>query len=419
MAVSSDIIGRGDGDLGTSSLGGDPVTVQKAVATVEAASSATSSAKPAPDVGVDASLGALKAAMNELTSCVEDQATWVRLSAAAREVEVRARHLANLLEDHTVPLPARFDPLPFSGTTQSVDGFRVLVVDDEVDQAELIACALSPWFRVRTAHDGLEAAELVREEPPDVIVTDLNMPRAGGLALMELVRSNDATAQIPLVVVSGRSDLDSKVNAFESGAFDFISKPVTAGELVARVRNALAHSQVLRRERILGGRDDLTGLANRRTFRTFLDAALRAARVQRLPLVLVLADQDRLKWINDTYGHPTGDEALKLLGQALATSTRGSDCAARVGGDEFALVMPGCDRDGAARLLSRVEESLRRKPLPVHNGKSIEVEASFGLVCYGDAGYDETPEQLIRRADAELYERKRAKAGAIAASAGR
>lgn len=391
------------------------MTVQKAVAPIESESSATSSARPAPDAGVDASLGALKAAMRELTSCVEDHATWVRLSAAAREVEVRARHLANLLEDHTVPLPAKFDPLTHTGTTQSVDGFRVLVVDDDQEQAELIGSALSPWFRVRTASDGLEAAEVIREEPPDVIVTDLNMPRAGGLALMELVRSNDATAQIPLVVVSGQSDLDSKVNAFESGAFDFISKPVTPGELVARVRNALAHSQVLRRERILGGRDDLTGLANRRTFRTFLDAALRAARVQRLPLVLVLADQDRLKWINDTYGHPTGDEALKLLGQAIATSTRGSDCAARVGGDEFALVMPGCDRDGAARLLTRVDESLRRKPLAVHGGHSILVEASFGLVCYGDAGYDETPEQLIRRADADLYEKKRSKV-ALAAS---
>lgn len=382
------------------------MTAQKGLA-------AATASDPAPENGVDASLNALKAAVRELTSCIEGQATWVRLSAAAREIEVRARHLANVLEDHSIPLPARFDPLPFSGTTATAEGFRVLVVDDDPTQADLLARAMSPWFRVRTAADGLEAAEVIREDPPDVIITDLHMPRAGGLALMEMVRSNEATMQIPLVVVSAASDLDSKVNAFESGAFDFITKPVAAGELVARVRNALAHSQVLRRERILGGRDDLTGLANRRTFRTFLEAAIRSARVQQFPLVLVLVDQDRLKWINDNYGHPVGDEALKLLGQTLATSTRGSDCAARVGGDEFAMVMPGCDREGAVRILQRVEETLRRKPL-MSNGVEVHVEASFGLVCYGDAGYEETPEQFIRRADSDLYERKRARGRAQA-----
>src|SRR5688572_2542022 len=154
-------------------LGGDPVTVQKGFATARVES-------PAPDPGVDASLNALKAAVRELTACVEGQTPWVRVSAAAREVEVRARHLANVLEDHSIPLPAKLEAAPFNGTASaSSDGFRVLVVDDEPDQAELITRALAPWFRVRSAADGLEAAEVIREDPPDVIITDLNTPRAG------------------------------------------------------------------------------------------------------------------------------------------------------------------------------------------------------------------------------------------------
>lgn len=363
-----------------------------------------------PADGVSELVAALKSGLAELTTAdAEGTAGRSRMCAAARELEVRARHLAQLLEDHVVPLPLRLEPLSTSGTTEQPAGrFEVLVVDDEPDQLALLRRILSPWFSVRVARDGLEALEQLRARTPDVVLTDLQMPNVDGLALLELSRTTAEALNVPLIVLSGRGDTQTKVMAFESGAFDFMTRPVAPNELVARIRNALAHSQVLRRERQLGARDDLTGLANRRSFRTFLETALRNARLRGAPLALLMVDQDRLKQLNDTWGHPVGDEALRTLARALAHSTRGSDCAARVGGDEFAVVVPGCDREGALILLHRVEESLRRNPITLPDGSQLFVEASFGIAALGESG-EETAEQLLRRADLDLYEHKRAR----------
>lgn len=334
----------------------------------------------------------------------------LELLQAVRALEVQARVLANHLEEHTGVLP--LNGVRADVVASSERAFSVLVVDDDPEQLALLERMLEPWFEVRTASDALRATEVLRAHPPDVVLTDLYMPHGGGLALLELARARDEALHMPVVVLSGRGDTDSKVLAFESGAFDFITKPAAQGELIARLRNALAHAQLVRRERALGGKDDLTGLSNRRTFRRFLERALRSARLQHTPVALVLADQDRLKQINDTWGHLAGDDALKTLAHALASSTRGSDCAARIGGDEFAIVVPGCDRAGIARLLSRVEEALRREPLRLPDGTEIFVQASFGVALYGEEEPGESIEALLRRADADLYSHKRARKAA-------
>lgn len=359
---------------------------------------------------------ALHEAMDELAAYTREGASALRLSTAAREVETRARSLASLLEDRTPAMPARVEPL-LPPQLHASDRFRVLVVDDRREELESLTRVLGTYFEVVVARDAAEAAALLQESPADVVLTDLYRPATSAMALPELAKSVDHAHHIPLLVISGRTDTDAKVQAFESGAFDFISKPVPPAELVARVRNALAHSQVLRRERVLGGRDDLTGLSNRRTFRRFLEDAVETGHEQATPVALVLVDQDRLKYINDTFGHPTGDEALKILSHALASSTRGTDCTARVGGDEFALVIPGCDREGARRLLSRVDEALRRSPLALPGGRELIVEASCGIACLGEVTWDEPVEALVRRADQDLYENKRRRQASLKALA--
>lgn len=353
----------------------------------------------------DAELASLYAAVEALSAAVESGRDPETCALAAREVEARARAIAERFHPSLSPLARSFTPPPGS---QPALRFSVLLVDDDPDQLALLQRILDPWFRVLLAHSNREAAELLRTASPDVVLTDLYLPDQSGLALLELASAAEEPLRVPLIVLSGRADTEAKVLAFEAGAFDFISHPTAPEELVARIRNALAHSQLLRQERAIGGRDDLTGLCNRRAFRTFLESALRRAREQAVPLTLVLVDQDRLKAINDTWGHLAGDEALRTLAHALASSTRGTDCAARVGGDEFALVIPGCDRAGAERMRARVEESLRRSPVTLPCGTRLFVEASFGLACLDEEGGVEEMDELIRRADAELYRCKRA-----------
>lgn len=362
---------------------------------------------PSDAAAINSSLGALRNAIAELLDVARTLSPAQELSATARLVEARARELAQRLEQRTELSFSLRGPHP-----APMDKFRLLLVEDDPEHCQLLEDGLSPWFEVRAVQTGNAAAELLKKELPDVVLTDLCLPTTSGLELIELVRAAGDLSHVPVVVLSARADTSTKVHAFESGAFDFIAKPYDVAEVVARLRNALAHAQQLRRERLLGGRDDLTGLANRRAFRTCLEGAVRAARLSETPMALVLIDQDRLKYINDTFGHAAGDDALRILSDALVASSRGSDCAARVGGDEFALVVPRCDREGARTLLYRVEEALRRKPLTVGPGTGIVISASWGIACFGEAGENETVEQLLRRADDELYAHKRRQSGA-------
>lgn len=284
----------------------------------------------------------------------------------------------------------------------------VLVVEDDADSRDLIQSLLERHYKVYVAQDTREGSKLIQEVQPDVIITDLYMPGGGGMTLLESVRADEETAQTPVLVFSGAADLQSKIKAFEGGAFDFMTKPLVADELMARVRNAVRRAQALHRERKLKGTDDLTGLGNRRTLRSFLTSALRSAVQLGRPLTVAMIDQDDLKKINDLYGHHAGDDAIRAVSKALLACKRGSDCAVRLGGDEFSVVMPGTDRDGALAFIGRVEEHLAQHPIRVGDS-DLRVRASFGVATVGEVAWEESWEELLKRADAQLYDAKRAR----------
>ncbi len=285
--------------------------------------------------------------------------------------------------------------------------FTVLVVDDDAVQRDGLRQLLDPYFTTLAAADGTEGARLVREYLPDLVISDLCMPEADGFALLSSVRFDEETAHIPLLVLSGLTETDAKVRAFEAGAFDYLTKPVVAGELIARVRNALARGLALRRERLLQATDDLTGLANRRWLRSFLASAVKSAARNRTELSVVMVDEDGLKQVNDRFGHAAGDEAIRTMSRALTKSKRAGDCAARVGGDEFVIAMPGTDRTGAQAFIARVEQELRREPLRGSGELKLHVSASFGVATCSELMWAEDAEQLLERADQALYEAKR------------
>lgn len=305
-------------------------------------------------------------------------------------------------------LPAAAAPAPGGAPSEGSDRgrFSILYADDDGASRDLIGELLGHYFDVKVAVDGSEALRLARALRPDIIVTDLDMPGLDGLSLLSLMRNDEDTAHIPLLVVSASTQTEAKVRCFEAGAIDYLTKPVVPGELVARVRNALARSEDLRRERALQATDDLTGLANRRRLRSFLTTALRAAARERRELTLVMVDQDRLKQLNDRHGHAAGDLAIRTLAQALSTCKRSSDLAARIGGDEFVVSMPDTDLAGAGRFVTRVQEELRRHPLALEGGQ-VFLSASFGLASASERDWEETAEQLLQRADRALYEAKR------------
>jgi diguanylate cyclase (GGDEF)-like protein len=212
----------------------------------------------------------------------------------------------------------------------------------------------------------------------------------------------DAADRIDLTLNAGRVGFGSLIlfgDAFSDE--DRMTAASLASQAVVALDNARLHRIVEKQARV----DVLTGLANRRHFEDQLAAEL--ARGERFggPLAIVLADLDDFKVVNDRFGHPIGDVVLCEFARTLAEGIRDVDMAARWGGEEFALLLPGTDLAGAAQVAERVRAALERRVVVTVNGEPIRVSASFGVAACSGAG---SSEQLLETADAALYEAKRA-----------
>ncbi|HJV04904.1 MAG TPA: diguanylate cyclase, partial [Actinomycetota bacterium] len=161
-------------------------------------------------------------------------------------------------------------------------------------------------------------------------------------------------------------------------------------------------NEKLRQQAII---DELTGLHNRRAFMAIGEHEVRSATRTRQPLVVIFADLDRMKAINDTFGHAEGDQALRDVADILRTALRSSDVVARLGGDEFAALLPDCPTEQAAAILHRIDEAIQR-----HRGtRPFDLSLSLGVTTH-EPGTPEAFEDLIRRADAAMYEQKASRA---------
>lgn len=285
---------------------------------------------------------------------------------------------------------------------------RVLIADDDDDfRALLVRRSQRMGLEVQQVSDGPLAVEALRSSPFDVLVVDLYMPGSTGLQVVQEGRRIDPDLQS--IILTASATLETALEALRAGVYDYLLKPlesVAAFEL--SLTRALEHRLLIRENQRLFAEvqrlavtDPVTGLYNRHKLNDTLDLEIERAQRYRRPLSLIMIDMDRLKDINDSYGHPAGDEALRTVAAAIRSQVRRVDLATRYGGDEFVIVLPEAAEADAQAIAQRISAEVgARNPGP------WRVSASFGVASWESDVT--TGEDLITRADRALYANKRA-----------
>jgi diguanylate cyclase (GGDEF)-like protein len=286
---------------------------------------------------------------------------------------------------------------------------------DEHDQARVLAIDDSRWIhrlletRLRsepltlhgamTGRQGLAAARTLL---PDVILLDLDLPDITGFEIIQALKSDAPTRDIPILVLSSATELHSKIRAFDLGAIDFVNKPFDVAELQVRIRSAARLRKLIRMLAQRAQLDGLTGLWNRAHFDQRLREEIARATRHKRDLALILCDLDRFKNLNDQFGHPAGDRVLESFATLLKTGRTG-DVACRYGGEEFAIILPSTSADDGAIVAERIRQRLLEHDW--HVGENLRVTASFGVTDLRRTGAPD-PAALLESADQALYAAK-------------
>jgi diguanylate cyclase (GGDEF)-like protein len=279
---------------------------------------------------------------------------------------------------------------------------RVLVVDDDPDFVGVLTAVLErEGILVRAMPDATRLVEMLEEVRPDLILLDAMLPHVSGWDAIRIVRTSPEHRDVPILFLTGRTDLASRVAAFDAGADDYLGKPLVVEELLARVRVRLDRRRLLQE---ITERDALTRLLSRRALLDGLASRLSEARRHVRLLSVALLDIDRFKSVNDSYGHLVGDHVLVALGRLLGARFRLEDLRGRFGGEEFAIVFPGATPQTAEGVLSRVLDELREMPFSSEKGERFFVSFSGGVS--GFPGDGSSVDGLLRAADRRLYEAK-------------
>jgi diguanylate cyclase (GGDEF)-like protein len=263
---------------------------------------------------------------------------------------------------------------------------------------------------VAVVSEGLAAIDaLVAIDGPRIAILDWMMPGADGLEVCRRVRQRPVP-YVYLILLTSRDRREDMMEGLSAGADDFLKKPFDNVELTARLRSGervldlqerlLKTQEALRHE---ASHDQLTGLWNRRMILSHLERMLGQSGRARQPIGVLLVDVDHFKQINDTFGHPAGDEVLRQVGANLQSVLRLYDAVGRYGGEEFLIVLFGCDHAQACVIAERARERMHSSPVTIGDVK-IDVTISVGM-AWSAAG-EESAEVLIQTADEGLYEAK-------------
>ncbi|GCL53670.1 two-component response regulator [Microcystis aeruginosa NIES-3806] len=287
----------------------------------------------------------------------------------------------------------------------------VLVVDDVSKNLGLAVEILdSAGYETACASSFQQAIERVKTANPDLILLDLIMPKKRGLELCRRLKSDNLYAHIPIIFVTDSKEKEDIINAFNSGALDYITKPFHSWELLARVKIHLELKKTQEELKNINSQleklvrtDSLTGVNNRREILALGEKEWqRCHRYHRYFSVLVI-DIDHFKHINDTFGHVLGDKTLITIAGAIKNCLRQVDSFGRFGGEEFVAILPETNLEDAGTLARRICQVINKLNIEIDRQK-VRVTASIGVATFSPQ--DNNLETVIERADRAMFAAK-------------
>jgi len=288
--------------------------------------------------------------------------------------------------------------------------YTILAVDDAKDTLMLLDFDLSDeGYKVLSAESGEQCLEIMSAESVDLVLLDIYMPGLSGLDTLRKIKEKPEFADVPVIMLSASDDENQIVSALEIGAVDYVTKPYLAKVLLARIRTSLRLVEKTRALSEMTKVDFLTQINNRMSFEQSSKMALNQCSRTGQEISIAMMDIDHFKHVNDEYGHHAGDETLKSVAQAISFVCRDYNILGRVGGEEFALCMPGTSLTDAERVCKRCLQAVEELQVSIidHNEKyrDISVTVSIGLFTK-DANMDIRLDDMMKKADAALYQAK-------------
>jgi diguanylate cyclase (GGDEF)-like protein len=277
----------------------------------------------------------------------------------------------------------------------------ILVADDDEVVLDLIDTFLKDnGYDSILVNNGYEAVDAFKQHSPDLALLDADMPEMDGFQACEIIRTIPGSRQTPIVMVTVLSD-DASVNlAFAVGAEDYITKPIHWAVLRQRIRILLDRKEAQERIQHQATHDELTDLPNRTLFMDRLRSAISMCSRRKSQMGLMFVDLDRFKMVNDDLGHAAGDQLLKDVASRMLSCIRHSDTVARIGGDEFTVVLSEISViEDPKNIADKILKSLQ-EPFALE-GEEVTISGSIGITIYPQDGED--IETLLRNADHSMY----------------
>ncbi len=280
----------------------------------------------------------------------------------------------------------------------------ILVADDDPAIRLQIRHVLKKMgYQIVEAENGLQALNYIVQQPPDLIIMDAIMPEMDGFRACREISELESCKDTPVLMITALDNDDSVISAFESGATDYVTKPLNWSVLKYRIQRMLVTADAQRKIRHIAYHDVLTGLPNRVLFNDRVERAISRAQRESTAFALLYIDIDHFKVINDSMGHAVGDQLLNQIAERFTSVLRKSDTIARLGGDEFTIIVEGLNVPDQVSIVA--QNLLKRLAKPVLLAeRNIHVTGSIGIAMYPQDGDDLGV--LLKHADIAMYRAK-------------